>query len=84
MKVLYAADPALCYEALDLQAQGTMLDVRRYFSEDLVQKEFAVMAEVIRSAAGQAHRPPTEEQIESHFTKVWAALAKRHGNDIQI
>lgn len=36
MKVLYAADPALCYAYLDPQEHGTGLDVKKYFSEELL------------------------------------------------
>jgi len=82
MKVLYAADPALCYAYLAQEEQGTRVDVRKYFAEDLVHKEFSVMAEVIRSAAGQPNQPPTEEQIESQLTKLFADLTQRHGDDV--
>ena len=42
------------------------------------------MAEVIRSAAGQANRPPKEKQVEKQLTSVSAALAQRHGDDVRM
>lgn len=84
MKVLYSVDPALCYDYAYGQGRGAKLDMTKYFSKELQQKEFLVMAEVIRSAAGQTSRPPNEKQIERQLTTVFASLAQRYGDDAQM
>lgn len=84
MKALYAVDPALCYDYLYGQDRGAKLDMTKYFSEELQEREFSIMAEVIRSAAEETNRPPSERQIEKQFTSVFASIGKRYGNDAQI
>lgn len=84
MKVLYSIDPALCYDYVYSQGPGAKSDMTKYFSKELQQKEFLVMAEVIRSAAGQTNRPPNEKQIEKQRASVLASLAQRYGDDVQV
>ena len=84
MSVLYSVDPTLCYEYVYRHDQGAGLDATKYFSKELTQKEFSVMAEVIRSAAGQANQPPKEQQVERQLTSVFAVLAQRHGDDVRM
>lgn len=84
MSVLYSVKPALCYEYVFAEGQGRTFDPRRYFSKELQQREYSVMAEVIRSAAEQRYRPPTAEQIERQQAIIFGELSERHGNDIQM
>lgn len=85
MNVIYSADPALCYQFLFNDRQSPAFDTTKYFSKELMQRELSVMAEVVRTAAAQAHRrPPQKDQIEAPLKSVFAGLAQRHGDDIRM
>jgi hypothetical protein len=84
MKVLYAVDPSLCYDYVYEEGSRAKLDVTKYFSKELQEKEFLVMAEVIRSAAGHANRPPNEKQVQKLLESVVASLANRYGDDVKM
>lgn len=83
MNVLYSVDPAICYDYVYGKGRDAKLNVTKYFSKELQQKEFSIMAEVIRSAAGQTSRP-NEKQIERQLTTVFASIAQRYGDDAQM
>jgi hypothetical protein len=66
------------------QDRAAILDTTKHFSKELQEKEFYVMAEVIRSAATQKHRSPREREIESQRAGVLKFLARRYGDDVQM
>ncbi len=80
MKVLCSVDPALCYDYLWDEDHGA--DVTRYFSRELIEKESAVMTEVIRSASEGTNQPPGRRQVEGQLQRVFASLAGRYGDDV--
>jgi len=84
MKALTSIDPTLCYQYAYGQEQGRAPDITGHFSEELQQREFRVMAEVIGSAAGQMNRPPAGKWAERELATVFAALAKRFGESVQM
>jgi hypothetical protein len=84
MDVLYSVDTVLCYDYICDQERVAKLDVTKYFSKELREKELLVIAEVIRSAATQKHRPPQEKEIERQRAGVLKSLARRYGDDVQM
>ena len=84
MKMLYAVDPSLCYDYVYGVEGRTNLDATKYFPKDLQEKEFLVMAEVIRSAAVQRHQPPNQKQIQKQLENVVASLSQKYGDDIKM
>jgi hypothetical protein len=81
VETLYSVDPALCYDYLFAE-ESHGFDATKYFSQEMIKKESSIMAEVIRSAAGQRNRPPKEAQIQEQREKVIAVLAQRYGTDV--
>lgn len=84
MEVLYAVDTVLCYDYIFGQGRSAKLDVTKYFSKELKEKEFLVMEEVIRSAATQKHGPPQEKEIERQRAGILKSLVRRYGDDVQM
>jgi hypothetical protein len=79
-RALYAIDPVLCYQYV-YEANHAGAAINRYFSNELKQKEMAVMTEVIRSAATRHGTAPAKEQVQQHLKTVFAVLTERHGTD---
>jgi hypothetical protein len=83
MKSLYSNDPTLCYDYLFSEVSPEF-DPARYFSPELIKKEYSTMAEVIRSTATKRNRPPKEAQIQDRLEKVIARLTPRYGADVSM
>ncbi len=83
MKILYAADPALCYSYIMDDVHDEQA-VRKHFSKELRKKQAAVISEVILSAIHETHAPPNERQIAAGLTAVFKPLLKRYGNDVRM
>jgi hypothetical protein len=83
-RALYNTDPALCYQYIYAAGQGAGADLNRFFSQELKQKEVAVMVEVIRSANTDKARPPSRNQVQQHFKAIFATLTERHGSDVAL
>lgn len=84
MKFLYASNPDLCYQSLNLEGETSGLSYRQYLSEEMLDRELAIMAEIITSAAQQRNRPPNEQQVEKELTSVLTDLSQRYGDDLQM
>jgi hypothetical protein len=84
MDVLYSVDTALCYEFIYGRGLTARLDITKYFSKELQEKEFLVIEEIIRSAATQKYQPPQEKEIERQRAVVLKALSRRYGDDVKM
>ena len=83
-EVLCSVDTNICYDYICGRDRGTKLDIAKYFSKELQEKEFVVMAEVIRSAAEENHQPPHEKEIEKQLAMIFESLSRRYGADVEI
>jgi hypothetical protein len=81
MAALRAADPALCYDYLFPAPGAAPFDATKHLSAELMQKELAIMADLVRSASQEKHKPPTSAEIEQPLARVHAALSQRQGED---
>lgn len=67
--------PDMCLAYLSRNS-GVNTDFRLLFGRDLVQREQAVIADVIRSAAGGSSRPPGQAEVEPLRAEVTGRLLR--------
>ena len=80
MAELRAVDPALCYDYLFPARSGARIsEAASRLSSDLMQKEMAVMADVVTSASLEQRQPPAASQVQDAITYVYSELSKQHG-----
>jgi hypothetical protein len=80
MAALRSKDPALCYDYLFPAAGAAPFDATKYLSAELMRKELATMADLVRSASEEKHKPPSSAEIDQSVARVYAALSERHGD----
>jgi hypothetical protein len=80
MAALRSKDPALCYDYLFPAAGAAPFDATKHLSAELMEKELATMADLVRSASEAQHKPPGSAEIEKSVARVYAALSERHGD----
>lgn len=82
--VLKSAHPESCYDFLHPGSPAAPLDTAKFFNQSLNDKESQVMAEVVRSAAPTVHKLPSKEQIQPQLKSLFARLAERHGDRVNL
>jgi hypothetical protein len=80
MAALRSMNPDLCYDYLFPAPGAAPFDATRYIGNELLRKQLAVMADIVRSAAEERNTPPKPEQVEQQRAAVYRALVQRHGD----
>jgi hypothetical protein len=79
---LSSIDPDLCYDFL--YGGGRAAEAEGRFPPALVEREGAVMTEIIRSSSEGAYQPPARDQIEGPMRRVLGDMVRRYGDEVQI
>ena len=79
ISLLYSDSAQLCNRYFGMDLSGAALDSAKYFSEDMLAKESALMAEVLRSSAVGEFRPPAKAAIAARWSMIIALIGKRYG-----
>jgi len=74
---LYTTDTALCYKFLFENLQFSMSRMR----PDLVQKEIAIMLEVVKSDRSSGQEPLDEQSVEAPLKVVLGKLQQKYGEN---
>lgn len=83
LRELKRRDPALCFKFMFPQQYG-VLNARDYMSKDIIDADFAGLAEVIRTSATAPQPVPAESEVSDDLKAVVTQLHQRHGDDATI
>jgi hypothetical protein len=82
-KAIHSKDPEICF--LYFQPGGTDgLQMSQYLPQETVEREFAAMAEIIRTGASSPRPAPTQAQIQADLERVFAAVSRRLGDRFDL
>ena len=77
---LYSESAQVCNRYFGMET-GAALDTAKYFSEEMLVNESAIMAEVLRSSAKREYQPPAKSTIQARWNMLMALIAKRYGSN---
>ena len=81
ISLLYSESAQVCNRYFGMDLSGAALDTAKYFSEEMLVSETALMAEVLRSSAAREYQPPARHTIQARWNMLMAHIGKRYGND---
>ncbi|HEX6768147.1 MAG TPA: hypothetical protein VF208_02250 [Candidatus Binatia bacterium] len=80
ISLLYSESAQVCNRYFGMDLSGAALDSTKYFSEEMLAKETGLMADMLRSSAARAYRPPARQTIKARWDMILALIGKRYGD----
>jgi hypothetical protein len=81
ISLLYSESAEICNRYFGMDLSGAALDTAKYFSEEMLVNETAIMAEVLRSSATREYQPPARQAIQARWNMLMAHIGKRYGSN---
>jgi len=79
ISLLYSESAEVCNRYFGMDLSGSALDAAKYFPEEILTSENAVMADVLQSSAGGKYHPPARQTIQARWSTIMALIGKRYG-----
>ena len=84
ISLLYSESAQVCNRYFGMDLSGAALDTAKYFSEEMLVSETALMAEVLRSSAAREYQPPARHTIKARWNTLMAHIGKRYGINFDL
>ncbi len=79
ISLLYSQSANVCNRYFGMDWSGAVIEMAKYFPEEMLAKEASLMVDVLRSSATKEFRPPAKSTIERRWQALMTRIAKRYG-----